>query len=54
MSGTTSRCLLQKLINFVQGKCVDTTADSPMVQEILTSGHLIAILLRVSFKLVNF
>lgn len=39
--------MTQKLFAFATGKCGEESADNPMFQELLLSGHLMQLVLKV-------
>lgn len=39
--------MTQKLFTFAKGGCAEESADNPMNQELLLSGHLILLVLKV-------
>ena len=45
--GGVYRYMAKKLLCFAVGNCAEESADSPMNQELLLSGHLLLMLLKV-------
>ena len=41
------RYMTKKLLSFANGECCEESADNPMNQELLLSGHLVLMLLKV-------
>jgi DNA-directed RNA polymerase I subunit RPA2 len=39
--------MTKKLLTFAKGECAEESADNPMNQELLLSGHLLLLLLKV-------